>query len=605
MPTQSKFKDVPTDKLTKRFEEAKQARKKYETNWGASKRMYDSKQWDGIPKIAWYQSEPVFNKVFEFVETMRGLLSDNSWGIDSIPASLPDGATDKSINEFSDKVNKLLDFLWVDNRMQSKLAQVLQHVFLYGTGFLKSTFDPQNISASGIGQIITEIVSPYYIFPDPDATDVYDASFIIEHHPVTYRWVIERYPDAAQELLDSGEASTTEYSQAKGDRSEGPVDTSEGKRVDIYEHWYKDSAMIEDEDEQGVKTTKPKYASGIRRTVITAGGIVLEDGEALYNMFPYTRFVEIPRPGEFFGDCTIHKVLGIQSTINSLLRTIIDNGMWLVHGIWVVDSTSGVTPSSLAGYGPRDTIVKNPGTEVYRDGGAALPGHIFETLNQQTEAFDIVTGFPNVLRGIVPSRQPVQTTMMQQESSEVRTRERQRRVEEALEDLGKLWLDIVSEHWSDTRTIRNKKALGGFDMFEIVKTDFDNWRWDVHVVHGSTGPMDRVSMMQTLTDMVTNLGIQIPPMYAVKLSGLPGLEAAMLEQENAMAAQQMPDGSVPPEEEMPDEELETEYPEEGIPLDGTGMPIAGGEMGAAQPVPTPEELLAMMGGGGAGLPPMV
>lgn len=530
MPDKTDEAKVDIALLKKRFDEAKKAKEKYTALWEKAKQFYDSRQWVGIPKIAWHQSEPVFNKVFEFIEIMRGYLSDNKWGVDSIPASYPEGTDEKSVNDFSDKVNKLLDFLWMDNRMQNKLAQVLQFVFLYGTGIIKATFDPENINASGIGQILTEVVDPTYIFPDPYASDVHDASFIIEHHPVSLRWALERYPDKQQELLEKAGMSTTEFGAARGDRDMGPVDITEGKAIDIYEHWYKDSAIIEDED----GTTKPKYKTGIRRTVLTGDDIVLEDGEALYNMYPYVRFVEIPRPNEFFGDCTVHKALGIQQTINQLLRSIIDNGLWLIHGIWVVDSTSGVTPKSLAGYAPRDTIVKNPGTDVRRDSGVALPPHVFETLAQQTEAFDRVVGVPDVIRGVVPSRQPVQTTMIQQESGEVRTRERQRRVEEALADLGKLWLDIVGEHWNDTRIVRNKKALGGFDMFQISKKDFVDWRWDIHVVPGSTGPMDRLSMMTTMTEMVNNLGVQIPPSFVVKIASIPGLEAAMLEEQNRM-----------------------------------------------------------------------
>ena len=591
---------VPVNQLKQRFEEAKKARQKYETHWDKAKKFYDSKQWEGIPKIAWHQSEPVFNKVFEFVEIMRGYLADNRWGVDSIPATYPEGADEKTINEFAEKVNHLLDFLWTDNRMQNKLAQVLQYVFLYGTGFMKATFDPENISVSGVGQIITEVLDPYFVYPDPYASDIYDASFIVEHHPVSLRWALERYPDKRQELLQAGEGSTTESTAIKGtEGSRSTTDVSEGKALDIFEHWYKDSAIIEDEDGNSV----PKYQTGIRRTVITGGGLVLEDGEALYNQFPYVRFVEIPRPCEFFGDCTVHKALGIQQTINQLLRSIIDNGLWLIHGIWVVDSTSGVTPKSLSGYAPRDAIVKNPGTEVRRDAGVSLPPHVMDTLIQQTEAFDRVVGIPDVLRGVVPSRQPVQTTMMQQESGEVRTRERQRRVEESLADLGKLWLDIVGEHWSDTRVVRNKKSLGGFDMFQISKKDFEDWRWDVHVVPGSTGPMDRAAMMTTMVELANNLGVVIPPAFAVKIAGIPGLEAAMLEAENALAAQAeaeqqaqpMPTEAMPPEEPMVPEEQMLQMLGEAPPMAPEGEDMALTEDILSQLTPEEQAAFAQMG----------
>lgn len=567
------FKDVPVPTLLKRVEESKQFRKKYEALWDKARDFYDGKQWDASSKIAWFQSDPVYNKVAEYTEIMRGYLSDNKWGIDSIPASVPEGSGYEAIMDMSMKVNQLLDFLWVDNRMQSKLAQVLQYVFLYGTGFIKATFDPDNVGDGGIGQIETTVLSPWYIFPDPDATDIHDASYIIEHHPVTLRWVIERYPQFSEKVKAAGESSTSEFFERKGTGTRGPAPTDEGKRVDIYECWYNDSTISEDLDEDGEPTLE--YPNG-RHTLMTGGGIVLDDGPCLYSMWPYARFVEVPRPAEFFGDCTVHKALGIQENINTILRALMDNGLWLIHGIWVTDSTSGVTPKTLAGYGPRSVIVKNPGTECRRDSGEPLPNHIFEMLAQQVEAFDRVVGLPDVLRGIVPSRQPVQTVMMQQESGEVRTRERQRRVEEALADLGQLWVDIVANHWNDKRVIRNKKALGGFDMFSIGKKDFEDWRWDIHVVPGSTAPMDKTGIMSMLAEAADNFGLQIPQDFLVRLMAIPGLESAMLEQEKALneAADAEQDGLDMPEQPEPD---------------------LGAEV-------TPDVLAQMLGGGGGALP---
>lgn len=602
------YKDVPVKELKERFAESKEARKKYETLWDKARDFYDGKQWAPGSKIAWYQSDPVFNKVAEYVEIMRGYLSDNKWGVDAVPYIVPEGTDPEQLMQHADNVNSLLDFLWDDNRMQNKLAQVLQYVFLYGTGFVKTTFDPDNIGDGGIGQIETAVLSPWYIFPDPDATDVHDASYIIEHHPVSMRWIIERYPDKVQEVRDSGEASETEYSERKGDQARGPVNSSEGKRVDVLECWYRDSSIIEDQEGE----PEFKYPNG-RRTLMTKGGVVLEDGPCLYSMWPYVRFIEIPRPAEFFGDCTVHKALGIQETINTILRSIIDNGLWLIHGIWVVDSTSGITPKTLAGYGPRSTLVKNPGTEVRRDSGAPLPSHVFETLNQQVEAFDRVVGLPDVLRGIVPSRQPVQTVMMQQESGEVRTRERQRRVEESLADLGRLWVDIVAEHWNDKRTIRNRKALGGFDMFDISKEDFEDWRWDIHIVPGSTAPMDKNSMMSMMSEAMNNMGVQIPPNFIVRLMGVPGLEAAVLEQDmQIMGAEEeapMPEGEMPPEGEI-DEPFDAPLPDGMLPPEmapDMGMPPmppdAAMGMGGIDPAMldglSPEEIdliMASMGG---------
>jgi len=589
MPTTSKtFADVPVATLLRRFKEAETSRKnKYEENWTKAKQYYDGKFWQGVTKAAWYMSEPGYNKPFEFVEIMRSYLSDSMWGIDVYPSVLPElvaeakfgtaadgqsnALSDQLIEDMTERINKLLDFTFIDQRMQNKLAQVLLYVFLYGTGFIKCSWNPNSIDNTGIGQIETVVLSPRYIFPDPDATDMHDASYIIEHHPVTFRWIIERYPEMAEEVKKKGITSTSIHYEGKGSREAGAPDPQEAQRVDVYECYYNDATIIEDEATLSVKSA---YPNG-RMTLMTSTGVVLDDKPNPYTMFPYVRFIEIPRPAEFFGDCTLWRSFPIVDTIHQLLRSIIDNGMWMVNGIWVVDSTSGVTPKKMSGYAPRDTVVKNTGTEVRREVGQGLPSSIFETLNDQIDAFDRVVGLPDVLRGIVPSRQPVGTVQMQKEAGDIRTRERQRRVEESLQDLAKLWLSIMVEFMPDKRTFHNKKMLGGFDMFQLTKKDLEEWQWNVQVVQGSTSPSDAGDQLDKALRLVTEGGVVFPPEYLATLARLPGAHAALLAGQAQAAA--MPTDGVQP---AGDPLAEMTGGDPNAPLDGT-TPNAEADMAQA------------------------
>jgi len=585
--------NVPVQTLLTRFKEAEQFHKRYEDDWDKNRDMFEGSQWNGIEKVAWFQSEPVYNKIFQFVELHRAYLSDNKWGVDVSPANIPSAIksaskdtqldptkqvvgieTAEAIYDMTDKVNKLLDFLWLQNRTNAKLSEVIMYMFLYGTGFLKATFDPDNVGDSGIGQIETKVVSPWNIFPDPNATSVHDASFIIELHPVTYRWIIERYPDKAEEVKAAGLGSNTIYNERHGSGGRATANSQEAQYVDVYECWYKDSSIIE--DEQTKSGVSLQYPNG-RMTLMTSTGVILEDKPNPYSMFPYVRFVEIPRPAEFFGDCTVTRVVPIQETINSILRTIIDNGLWIVHGIWIADTTSGIDPDALAGYAPRDVIVKNPGTEVRRDSGEALPQHLFSMLDNQCEAFDEVSGTPNVLKGIVPGRQPVGTTQLQQEAGEVRTRERQRRVEEGLEDLGKLWLDIAANSWNDKRIISNKRMLGGFEMFEMSKAELAEWQWDVYVVPGSTTPTNSKDNMEMLFQLMERGAVPVPPLYLVEQSQSPGLYAAMLEDMNKQQVMGDQEGEQPGV--APDGADNEAVPQETA----TDTPVQGGQPGDIPP----------------------
>lgn len=546
---------VPVETLLKRFEEAKIYRRKFDNQWKTNSDYYYNNQWSQEDRIAWWQSEPIYNKIFEFVEIHRAYLSSNIWGLDVIPAGMPsyvssraqEGDEDarREIFDKVDKCNKLLDFLWEDNDMSKKLSELILYVFIYGTGILKCTFNPNMIGDDGIGMIETDVVSPLHIFPDPGCSDVGDASFIIEHHPVTFRWIIEHYPHKAEEVKKAGIGSTTEYAERSGDKPAGRVDNEEAARVDILECWYRDSSIEEDSDSPG--GVKQSYPNG-RMTLMTTTGVVLEDKPNPYTRFPYVRFVEIPRPNEFFGDCTVSRCIPIQKSINLILREIIDNGMWLVHGVWVADANCDVSPEAIALMGPRDMLTKAPGTYINREVGPPLPPHIFEMLAMTEKHFDRVAGIPDVLRGIVPGRQPVGTVEMQRDAGEIRTRERQKRIEEGLEKLAQLWLDIVSEHWVDKRVVRNRMMLGGFEMFEMSKDDLKEWKFDIVVIPGSTSARDVTIDFEKALMLRERAGIDIPPMFLVQLARIPGLYSAMSEY-MALADSQAQD-MVPPLDEQ-------------------------------------------------------
>ena len=194
--------DAPNvEQLKARKKEAENARNKYVDNWERNTNLYNTKAWEGIPKIAPYQSEPQYNKVAEFVEIMRAMLADNKWGIDAIPNKTPEGGDTK---DMSSKANNLLDFLWDDTQMQFILPQVFLHMFTKGTAFIKPVFDPENITHKGIGQIALDVVDPFYIYPDPDATAVDNADYIIQVQPVSLRHIIRKYPEKAGEVWVKG-----------------------------------------------------------------------------------------------------------------------------------------------------------------------------------------------------------------------------------------------------------------------------------------------------------------------------------------------------------------------------------------------------------------
>lgn len=550
---------VPVAELLREFDAARRHRRQFDTNWDRNDRYYAGNHWYGIKKRKWWESQPVIDKSFEYVEIVRALLADQRWGLDALPRTVGkdgDESDGMTISDKASKVNHLLDYIWDDARIQYNLAEALIHTFTKGTGILKAYFDPDIVSKKESGRTVIEAVNPKRIFPDQDATCIEDAAYLFDRREVTYAYVLRRWPDkVTPEMLAQGGAAEADWTPNVGPDAMPRV--FENKTLDLLECWYHSEAVEEIHDSERFDETIGKWVYDVRKkyphgryTLMLGNGIVIEDKPSPYSYFPYVLLPEIPVEGQFWGGCTLDRLVPIQNSINLTAQSIIDNGNFLSTGVWVIDDKSGIDPKSLPKTGaPGGVVVKKQGTEARRDGGTQLPPHQFETLKMLIDLFDRVGGLPDVLRGVVPGRQPVQTTMMQQEAGELRTRERARRVEDALSRLGSIILDIVKRYWTDERTYRRVKADGSLDVFGLSADDLEGWDFDIIVRPGSTLPLDRMFATQKALEM-RGQGIQIPDAYILKLSGLPGIEEVIAD----MASEQMPmpgDDAMPEGGEMP------------------------------------------------------
>jgi hypothetical protein len=122
----------------------------------------------------------------------------------------------------------------------------------------------------------------------------------------------------------------------------------------------------------------------------------------------------------------------------------------------------------------------------------------------------------------------------------------------------------------------------------MSKDELNEWKFDVHVIPGSTSPMDSDAQMETAFSLVERGGVPVPPEYFVELSRLPGLFSAMSEQ-MVQADEEVPSGEEEPIETQPEEEMvDMEIP----PEEQAALDFAAQE-GMAPDVPMPPPELPM------------
>jgi len=615
IPNQEQFKDVPVRRLLSMFRVYEDARSSYDKDWDRNVQFVRGNPWKGRPKLVPYESRPDYKKAGEFVEIMRAQLADNEWGLDSLPRNITeDDAKPAEVAQKALDINRTLDWVWDDVDLTGQLGRCFVNTFTIGTGILKATFDPEDISA-GLGGIEAHPVDPTYIYPDPEATRVEDSTAIFEARPVSISWLRQHYPQffgpgVNTKLAVDGAVSKRFQTPKRG--SDASAEMPDSLRYDLLECWYhdatiepiSDSERFDPESEMTVKDWKSKYPNG-RYTLMLSNGYVLVDKPAPYATFPYFTFRDIPLPGEFWGGSTISMAAPLLYQLNDVLQTITDAAHWMAHGIWMVPTQSGVDPKLLRKHGgPGYTIAYKPGMKPTRETGSALPNDILFLYTEVKSALDAVLGVQNIARGIAPSRQPVQTTMMQQEAGELRTRERIRGVKSELARLGAHILDMIRENWTDKRTISRVDAANGeLQNFDITADDLKDWECKFVVRPASTRRMDRTFALQKALELKA-AGVVIDDSYLLKLSGLPGIEDMLAEQQ---IAGEVPDEGLPGEIQ-PDGQTDQSVQEQPG-ADPMQQALEGlmGATGLAGPdgsgmLPTEGMMSLPMGGTGAGVP---
>lgn len=90
-------------------------------------------------------------------------------------------------------MGKLMDRNWDETRMQRKIALAVLYGLIWGTGFLKITFDP--LANNEVGAHEAHAIVPYRIYTNASSTGIEDARFIIHVEDQTLGYVADKFPD--------------------------------------------------------------------------------------------------------------------------------------------------------------------------------------------------------------------------------------------------------------------------------------------------------------------------------------------------------------------------------------------------------------------------
>lgn len=429
-----------------------------------------------------YASNHVSNFIHSTLETIRPIMTDNNPKFQALTRS--EDGKDKA-----DKVQMALNYEWDREKMGTKLPKTLLTALKIGTGIFYLPWDSK--ADKGRGQVRCIEVNPFNFFPDPMATSVEDAEWIIYATYKNVNQIKTLFPKKADLISGAGVSHDELVHQNP--------DTQVSNQVLILECWCRDYTYIDVEMDNGKLMRKRNYPRGRVITVAPVHGVVLSDKQNPYKdgKFPFVLLKDYDVPFQFWGNGDVEQLLSPQYSLNELNNAIIDNAKLTSNMPWIIDKNAGIPQNSLTNEQGL-VIRKNPGTEVRRDTPPSMPMYVVQKVDELKGDMEYIAGVHDSTRGKAGgSVVAAQAIMALQEAGQARIRLKVKIMEECLSELATMWYARMQQFWKDDRIVRMADINGKVTTDTLTAKDLSA-DFDIMITAGSTMPLNRNAMLDLM-----------------------------------------------------------------------------------------------------------
>jgi len=425
-----------------------------------------------------YKSDYAANYVFSIIETIRPIMVDNNPKFQAMPRT-PDGM------KFSNDLQQAFLSEWDREDMTRKLYQELIPTLVIGTSVWFTPWDSEKKNVKSIP------VNAFNIFPDPLATSITDAEYIIY---ASYRHVerLKRlFPDKEDKLV----GGDVNYSELVHDNDKNAhIDN----QVLVIEVWTRDYDSYNIDSEKQTKTRK--YPKGRVITLCPELGIVLEDKGMPYDdgLFPFELLKDYDIAGKFWGEGEVAQLLSPQKYMNELNNAILDNAKATANMPWIIDKNSGIGVGKITNR-PGLVIRKNAGAEVKREQPPNMPNYVINAVETYKQDLEQISGvFNSVKGGSQTGVYTAQGVLALQEAGQARIRLKVKLMEVSLANIAMMWYSRMKQFWKDDRWVRTIKPDGSYDFKNFTSKKILAEEFDIRILTGSTMPVNRGAMLDLM-----------------------------------------------------------------------------------------------------------
>lgn len=566
------------------FTDARRHKRRLIPRWNSYYRAIRNTNWADT-RAKWLPS-PQSSEIFPTIHSLVAWMTDSQPRLFASPQPSIDEFTTppakEKVVEMAGQMQRVLESAWVTGGFNPQVEMCLWDTFTYGAGILKTGWDPA--IRDGEGDIVLRRVDPYSILPDPQASSIDDARYIMEVRRVPLFEVRQRFPQKGHLVQPDGESDSDmdRRPRERGDFEVVPQSNlastgvtgafpgvptpgvpplwgpSAGSRIEDYtgtvllkECWIRGSQRIEvPVIEDGERVEDMVIDVPYWQLICEADGIILTE-EATnpfdHGQCPYIR-VPYAEMGEFWSIPLCEHLLPAQIALNRLLAAMQQNAELIGNPIFIEPDMSGIS---------RTRIINRPGTRLTANMQAAnairwldppsMPPSVNQLAGWWRDTIDRTSGVSAVTRGQgLRRREAAASVDAVQEASFVRVRSVLRNLEEGLRRAGQQLASNVTQFYLEQRTVPMLGESGSEDYLTLTPKHF--WypdvdgdkiteiplRFDTWIEAGSSLPISRQARAAE-ADELFQLGV-IDDQEVLSAHGWPN-QKQVLERQRAKAAQ--------------------------------------------------------------------
>lgn len=412
--------------------------------WNRNYKIVNNRYQSAI--FASWAPQPRDSEVYPICSALVAWLTDQEPDIGFFPAIDPASPYQPRVMNIAADLSNLYITNWINEEYDREYKKMIWDGFICGTGFIKTIWD--NGAADGAGNAVVRRIDPYNIFPDPQASSLADAEYIIETRRMTYAQIRRMYPDTAHLLILGATEAEPGRPKIYGNsllpranlgflpegnglwagrqRENSPIPDD---LFTVYEYWIRTNTPEDSPDLDEQSPGDNAYETARWKVVVVCSGEVLleEWADDLWDHagHPYDdwRFDDI---GEFWGISLVDHLSLPQLYINRLLTALQQNAELCGNPIFVEGANTGTA---------RTAITNRPGERLTVNAAAAaqnvprwlqppsMPAQVMDLVNFWISRIENTAGINGMQKGEDPQqRVSSNTANTVQEAAFVRIR---------------------------------------------------------------------------------------------------------------------------------------------------------------------------------------